>query len=339
MKNLNILIILCFLFLFSCKSDQPDKVVVAYIAVKNRPLPDPSYLTHINFAFGTVNNTFDGIVVSRPERLREVVALKKINPALKVALAIGGWKAGGFSEMASTVTTRKAFAQDCKRVIDEFGLDGIDMDWEYPSSSAAGITASPEDIDNFTILMKDIREAIGKDKVLTVATISTAKYVDFKAIDPYVDLVNVMAYDMARPPYHHSALYRSTISDRMSSSEAVSAHLEAGVPRNKIVLGMPFYGHGTKGLPDFVYYRDIINLSGYTKHWDDEAKVPYFTNDEDDFVLCYEDSESIAIKCAYIKETGIRGAMYWESHLDDDNLTLTKAVYHGLFKSSKKRLL
>ena len=337
MKNLFILIILSVMLLFSCKSEQTGNVVLAYVTARNRPLPDPNYLTHINFAFGTVNATFDGITINQPDRLKEIVTLKEKKPSLKVLLAIGGWKAGGFSEMASTGTTRKAFAQDCKRVIDEFGLDGIDMDWEYPSSAAAGITASPDDIDNFTILMKDIREAIGKDKMLTVATISTAKYVDFKAVDPYIDLVNVMAYDMARPPSHHSALFRSEHSGRFSSSEAVSAHLEAGVPRNKIVLGMPFYGHGIEGLPDFVYYRDIINLTGYIKCWDDEAKVPYFINDDGKFVLCYEDSQSIAIKCDYIKKTGIRGAMYWEYHLDDDDLTLTKAVYNGINKSPKKR--
>lgn len=337
MKNLVILSILCFLLINSCKSEQPDKVALAYITVKNRPLPDPNYLTHINFAFGVVNKTFDGISISRPEGLHAIVALREKNPSLKVLLAIGGWKAGGFSEMAATVATRKAFAQDCKRVIDEFGLDGIDMDWEYPSSAAAGITATPEDIDNFTILMKNIREAIGNDKLLTLASIATAKYVDFRAIDPYIDLVNVMAYDMSRPPYHHSALFHSEHSGRFSSSEAISAHLDSGVPRQKIVLGMPFYGHGAEGLADFVYYRDIINLSGFIKHWDNDAKVPYMTNNEGTFVLCYEDSESIAFKCDYINKTGIRGAMYWESQLDDDNLTLTKAVYNGLFKFTKKR--
>ena len=339
MKNLIILVILSFLLLFSCKSEQPDKIVLAYITAKNLPLPDPSYLTHVNFSFGTVNNTYNGVTVSRPERLKEVVALKQKNPSLKVLLAIGGWKAGGFSEMASTVTTRKVFAQDCKRVIDEFMLDGIDMDWEYPSSAAAGITASPEDVDNFTILMKDIREAIGTDKLLTIASIATAKYVDFKAVNQYIDFINVMAYDMGNPPYHHSALFQSEHSSRFSSSEAVSAHLGAGVPASKIVLGMPFYGRGAEGLSNFVYYRDIINLSGYTKNWDDEAKVPYFTDNEGVIVLCYEDSESIAFKCEYIKQTGLRGAMYWESHLDDDNLTLSKAVYNGLYKSTKKRFL
>jgi len=133
MKYFIVISIMSCLLFFSCRSNQPDKVVLAYVTTKNRPLPDPSYMTHINFAFATVNNTFDGIVIGRPDKLKEIVALKKINPSLKVLLSIGGWGAGGFSEMASTVTTRKAFARDCKRVIDEFGLDGIDMDWEYLS--------------------------------------------------------------------------------------------------------------------------------------------------------------------------------------------------------------
>ncbi|MDR0572906.1 MAG: glycoside hydrolase [Tannerella sp.] len=334
MKNL-ILLSLTLLFL-SCsnqkKNHQPDKVVLAYVTGGDHPLPDPSYMTHINFAFGHVNKTFDGISIPRKERLREIVALRETSPSLKVLLSIGGWTSGGFSEMAATKATRKAFAKDCKRVVDEFRLDGIDMDWEYPSSSSAGITSSPDDIDNFTLLMKEIRAEIGKDKMLTLATIADAKYVDFKAIDPYIDLVNIMAYDVARPPHHHSGLYRSERSGRITSAEAVEAHLREGVPADKLVLGLPFYGHGIDSLPDFVNYRDIINLTEYTRQWDEEAKIPYMTNEEGKLILCYEDNASIAIKCDYIIDKGLRGAMYWEYYCDDDNLTLTKAVYHGFYK-------
>lgn len=336
MKNLILLSLM--LFVLSCtghdKNRQPDKVVLAYVTGGNRPLPNPSYMTHINFAFGHVNPTFDGIDIPRQERLKEVVGLKNQNPALKVLLSIGGWTSGGFSEMAATEATRKAFAKDCKRVVDEFKLDGIDMDWEYPSSSEAGISSSPDDIDNFTLLMRDIRAEIGKEKMLTLATIADAKFVDFKAIDPYIDLVNIMAYDVARPPYHHSGLHRSEHSGRITSAEAVEAHLRAGVPPDKLVLGLPFYGHGAPPLPDFVDYKDIIHLTGYTKHWDDVAKVPYMTDNEGKLALCYEDSESIAVKCEYIINKGIRGAMYWEYYCDDNNQTLTKAVYHGFYKPS-----
>lgn len=334
MKNLVLLSLTLLILSYSNKdkSDHPDKVVLAYVTGGNRTLPDPSYMTHINFAFGHVNQTFDGVVIPRQDRLKEIIALKEHNRSLKVLLSIGGWTSGGFSEMAATEVFRKAFAKDCKRIIDEFKLDGIDMDWEYPSSSEAGITSSPDDIDNFTLLMKDIRTEIGKDKMLTLATIADAKFVDFKAINPYIDLVNIMAYDVARPPFHHSGLYRSEHSGRITSAEAVDAHLREGVPAEKLVLGLPFYGHGVDSLPDFVNYRDIVNLTGYTKHWDDEAKIPYMTNENGKIILCYEDSASIAVKCDYIIQKGIRGAMYWEYYCDDDNLTLTKAVYHGFYK-------
>ncbi|MDR2915271.1 MAG: hypothetical protein LBV74_10645 [Tannerella sp.] len=79
MKNL-ILLSLILLFL-SCSDQenkhQPDKIVLAYVTGGNRPLPDPSYMTHIYFAFGHVNKTFDGIFIPRKERLKEIVALKK----------------------------------------------------------------------------------------------------------------------------------------------------------------------------------------------------------------------------------------------------------------------
>ncbi len=111
--------------------------------------------------------------------------------------------------MAADENNRRSFAKDCKRVVDEFGLDGIDIDWEYPTSNMAGISASPADKANFTFMMKDIREEIGKDKLLTLATAANARYIDFKGIDPYIDFVNIMSYDMGNPPHHHSGLYRS----------------------------------------------------------------------------------------------------------------------------------
>ncbi len=64
---------------------------------------------------------------------------------------------------------RRAFATDCDRVVKEFALDGIDIDWEYPTSSMANISSSPDDTENFTLLMQDIRAAIGNEKELTLA--------------------------------------------------------------------------------------------------------------------------------------------------------------------------
>ena len=55
--------------------------------------------------------------------------------------------------------------------------------------------------------MKDLRKALGQEKLLTLASAASAEYIDFKAIEPYMDFVNIMAYDMANAPKHHSALY------------------------------------------------------------------------------------------------------------------------------------
>lgn len=309
-----------------------DPVVVAYVIAGVNNLPDPTLITHINYAFGEVNSTFNGIKINNESRLMAVSGLKQQKPSLRVLLAIGGWGKGGFSEMAGNTTNRRTFAADCKRVVDQFNLDGIDMDWEYPTSSMAGIVSSPADKNNFTLLMSEIREAIGYDKLLTFASSSTAGYVDFKAVEPYVDFVNIMTYDIARPPFHQAGLYRSQYTSGRSCEESVFAHYNQGIPMNKLTLGIPFYGHGCCGIAADISYRDIINLnySIYTKNWDDIAKAPYLTNSAGDFVLTYDDPQSIALKCEYILEKGMRGAMYWQYNQDDNNGSLRKAVYNGV---------
>ena len=232
-------------------ASRDSKVVVAYVTSWSEVMPDPQYMTHINYAFGHVNESFNGVKIDNEERLRQIVDLRKQKPELKVLLSIGGWGSGRFSEMAANDEYRRAFAADCARVVKEFALDGIDIDWEYPTSSMANISSSPDDTENFTLLMQDIRAAIGNEKELTLATVASARYIDFKAILPSVDFVNIMAYDMASAPKHHSALYPSGHSGDITSDGAVTAHLKAGVPPSKLVMGMPFYGRGGDGYPSF----------------------------------------------------------------------------------------
>ena len=170
-----------------------DKIVVGYVTSWSNHEVKPEYVTHINYAFGYVQGTFRGIGISNEERLRSVVALKKQASHLKVLLSIGGWGSGNFSEMAADADNRLAFAADCKRVIDEFGLDGIDIDWEFPTSNMAGISSSPDDTRNYNLMMRDIRQAIGSNKLLTLATVCSADYIDFEGVMPYIDFVNIMA--------------------------------------------------------------------------------------------------------------------------------------------------
>lgn len=322
-------------------ASRDSKVVVAYVTSWSEVMPDPQYMTHINYAFGHVNESFNGVKIDNEERLRQIVDLRKQKPELKVLLSIGGWGSGRFSEMAANDEYRRAFAADCDRVVKEFALDGIDIDWEYPTSSMANISSSPDDTENFTLLMQDIRAAIGNEKELTLATVASARYIDFKAILPSVDFVNIMAYDMASAPKHHSALYPSGHSGDITSDGAVTAHLKAGVPPSKLVMGMPFYGSGGDGYPSFQDYNKVGNTdTQYTEKWDEVAQVPYLADKNDTLVFGFENPRSLAIKCQYILDKDLLGGMYWDYSGDNEQGDLRRTVAENLLgKPHKAKVL
>ena len=318
------------------KREARDMIVVAYVTSWTDEVPDPTVMTHINYAFGHVNDTFNGVRIDNPDRLRMITGLKQQNPALKVMLSVGGWGSGRFSEMAATKENRQAFARDCQRVVKEFGLDGIDIDWEYPTQGGAGISSSPDDTKNFTLLMAALRKALGKKLLLTAATVSTAQYIDFKSCIQYMDFVNVMAYDMGGPTQHHAALYPSDISGSCTSSEAVQKHLEAGVPREKLVMGVPFYGKGKRGDDGLRQFnRTGLLPQGYEKRWDEKGMVPYLVNDKGEFVWGYENTRSLAAKCKYILDNKLRGGMYWDYASDNPQGDESRTLYLSLMKNRK----
>lgn len=307
-------------------------VVLAYVTSWGTSMPDPACVTHINYAFGHVTDDFKGIRIDNEPRLQMITGLREKKPTLKVLLSVGGWGSSLFSEMAHTDSTRLAFAADCKQVIDRFGLDGIDIDWEYPGVGAAGISFSPEDTDNFTLLMRDVRHAIGKDKLLTIATQAGDKYYHLKTIEPYVDFINIMTYYMEEAPFHHAALYRSDMTEEWSCEEAVAAHVATGFPVERLVLGIPFYGHGTHEAPEYLDYRHIVTLDSLQSCWDSVARVPYLINSEGRVVVNYENAQSIAFKCHFLHQQEMLGAMYWDYDSDDEKGTLRNAVYQGVME-------
>ena len=316
-----------------------NMVVVAYVTSWTQEIPDPATMTHINYAFGHVNDSFDGVRIDNPERLRMIVGLKEKNPDLKVMLSIGGWGSGRFSEMAASEKNRKAFVKDCRKVVGDFKLDGIDIDWEYPTQSSAGISSSPDDTGNFTLLMRDLRRALGNKKLLTAATVCDAKYIDFRSCVQYMDFVNVMAYDMGNPPRHHAALFPSPVSSHITASQAVEEHLKAGVPASKLVMGMPFYGRGNRedsGLKE--YDRTGILPKGYEKRWDDVGKVPYIANEKGELVRGYDNSRSLAEKCQFILDHHLRGGMYWDYASDNSQGDERTTLYLSLLKNKKATL-
>ncbi len=329
------------------------RVAIAYVTYYGKAIPDPMLMTHINYAFAELyvkDGVYKGFKLQGNEdRFRQVVALKKKNPNLKISLSFShtvtnedNSQGGGFSALAKSDEYRKAFAKDCRDFCSKWGIDGIDIDWEFPGLSWSGHACDPSvDVENHVLLMKQLRETLGTRYMLTYAgyvknvieTDEGRKYIDIAAVDPYVDFVNVMTYDMDSAPSHQSALRDK--SAYVDCERAIKAYTDAGVAASKLVLGIPFYGRiSFDKSPGAIDYNKIIMLdkNDYKiDNWDSDANVPYVTY-KGTYYCGYDNEKSIAIKGDWIRSLGMKGMMYWDYNADDNQHTLCKAVWQAVMK-------
>lgn len=319
---------------------------VGYVSIKDLPTlkKEDIYKSEvINLAFAHIK---EGKVVSKLANYKEYLDwIRKVKPSIRLVLSIGGWSAGGFSEAASSQETRRRFIDSALKQIETYALDGIDLDWEYPCISIAGIKASPKDKTNFTSLLKELREAMDEnlfhEKMLTIAVAGDEYYIHCTQMDQvqkYVDYVQLMTYDLrggfSVQTGHHTNLYSNKNDlSRASAKKAVEDYIQAGVPRKKLVLGVAFYSRmwqkvpdvdqgimqmagttGGYGPPYHELVKDYIDKNGYTRYWDDEAKAPYLFNGNT--FISYDDQESLSHKIDFVEQERLGGIMYWEYGTD-----------------------
>ena len=317
-------------------------IVVSYTLGNPKNL-DTRFIDAAIYAFVEINP--DGtLFVPSPTYLKQMVNLKKEKPELKVIAAIGGWGAEGFSDAAFTPSSRYEFARQVNKLIQDYNLDGIDLDWEYPSTSAAGIKFRPEDKENYPLLMTAIRDVIGYDKWLSVAGVgdqfSINRSFDLEKIAPLVDYFNLMSYDFTagetgeRGRVHQANLYGSELGlngvDGYSADKWVNNLINSGMPAEKILFGVPFYGRlGATTTKSYDELRaNFINKNGYVFNFDDIAKVPYLTKDGV-FAMSYDDPLSIYFKSEYVLQNCLGGIFDWTTTYDQGNI-LAKAMYDGI---------
>lgn len=325
---------------------------------------DVSKLTHINYAFGViVDGKVNGNHLTKVHLLSE---LKERNPDLKTVLSIGGWGADGFSDAALTEEARNLFSQTAVDFMVANDFDGLDIDWEYPCSGQAGIVAREEDRENFTLMLKNLRDKLdsqgevdNRNYILTIALGASQKCVEdveISVIHDYLDFVNIMTYDMrgsfSKVTGHHTNLY-SPKEDKegISGDKTVNMLLLEGVPREKIILGAGFYSRvwekvknegtgynveaeitGSLSKDYTSLAKEYINKNGYIRYWDDTAKAPYLFNGS--CFVSYEDEESLKHKSEYIINKGIGGIMFWEYSLDKTG-SLLNSIFSVLNEKSK----
>ena len=312
---------------------------------------DAVHLNQLNFSFALVK---DGCV--NGEHWINIDAYKAFiarHPHILPVVSVGGWAADGFSQAAATPQGRERFVQTTLDLMQAHGFLGVDIDWEYPGSDEAGIAASPQDRENFTLLMRALREGLdaltaqdGKPRLLATALGAKRELVeliDNAAVGQIVDQVNLMSYDIQTRSTisHMTPLYSADPRYINSAHSSVGDYTAAGIPKEKIMVGCAYYARlfeAEQGAPqlfapsviagfDTINYRRLMAEEGWTHGYDETACAAYSVKGSR--FATHDAPDSLAAKGAYVRQNGLMGLMCWEYGGDRDG-ELLQAMYESL---------
>ncbi|MDG4839915.1 glycoside hydrolase family 18 protein [Micromonospora sp. WMMD967] len=311
----------------------------------------------------------------------QLAKLKAKHPKLQVLISLGGWSwSTYFSNAARTDASRKAFVASCIDLYLKGNLpgspgagagvfDGIDLDWEWPNwDGEPGNVIRPEDRENFTKLLAEFRrqlDAHGRKSrthhPLTAFLPANPATMDAgyegRKIFKYLDFATVQGYDFhggwdAKANQQSALRVPTGAPDNpdFSVEVAVDGWIARGAPRDKLVLGIPYYGRGWTGITgggnglfqpatgpapatfeagneDYKKLKTLAG-NGFTVHRDLRAGHAWLFDGTT--VWTYDDPAVVLQKTLYIRRAGLGGAMVWSLDGDDDNATLTRTIDLGL---------
>lgn len=336
----------------------PYKVIAYYTGdaekIKQYPLQK---LTHLIYSFLRLQN--DTLTFRNDQQrntVMQLVELKKRFPHLKIMVSIGGW--GGCAPCSSLFASeeqRDTFAETAVSLLKEYHIDGLDLDWEYPAIEGyPGHQYDSSDRDHFTALIKTLRQKMGKEFLLSFAAGGFTQYlehsVDWDAVMPGVDFVNLMTYDLvggySTVTGHHTPLqgYRP---GQESIQKCVDWLLQHHVQEKQLIVGAAFYARvwekvpaDNKGLYNPGNFKQGVSFknfntyfsdnSGFHYYWDKKAKAPYRYSASQQLFATFDDKRSVHAKAKFVRQKKLGGIMFWE--LSDDKTS------KGLVHTIRKRL-
>lgn len=263
---------------------------------------------------------------------KAIYNLKKQKRHLKVLISIGGWTySPKFHPVVIDPAKRAKFVETSVQILEDYGLDGLDVDYEYPSDDAQAR--------GYVDLLRELRQALDAHAakkhanyrfLLTIAAPcgpQNYQKLHVKAMDEQLDFWNLMAYDFSGSwdsiANHQANIYNGPV----SGAEAVHWYINQGVARHKIILGIPLYGRsfmntqgpgtafsgvGQGSWEQGVYDYRALPLPGSTVSHDSQALASWSYNPDTKEMISFDSEEVAKWKGAWIQQEGLGGSMFWE---------------------------
>ena len=322
-----------------------DPIVVAYYNSQySYYLQDLQYVDVVNYH--PFNNNSSSPYVNGSINASSFNSTKtqmySYNPDIKIlfTFAICNYLSSGFeANCFGSQTNRQALADELVSYVSTYGFDGIDIDYEFPSSPYSYRNQYVLFVQYLRSRLDALSGVTGKDYYLTLAVPAgnwAYSLFDIEALEPYVDWFNIMNYDLYcgsnfTNTHHHTPPYDSFMTGGSVSSD-IALYLSHGIPADKIVPGCGMYSRKWTGVEpgstgtglnqtgtidsSNIHYDALlssyVNKNGFVRYWDDTAKAPYLYNSSSKTFLSYDDEESVTYKCDIVVENGVRGLMVFD---------------------------
>ena len=345
------------IFILSCNNNTEFKPqVIAYYAGDEKSINefDLKGVDQIIYSFLhlkgnklAIDNEKDSLT------LINLINQKNRYPKLKVLVSLGGW--GGCetcSDVFSSEKSRIEFAISTADIIESFDADGIDLDWEYPAISGfPGHSFKPEDRENFTDLVIQLRRYMKKGDILSFAAGASDRFfensIEWDKVMPLVNNVNLMTYDFygsgSSKTGHHTALSSNEFQDR-SAESSIEKLINFGVNPKKIFIGAAFYIKTFKNVPNInnglnqnadwnksynqINFEDV--RSDFNFYWDTLASSPYAYDSINKIFATFDDHKSIKLKSKYALDKKLGGIMFWQLMNDKKQNGLLKTMINTI---------
>lgn len=323
-----------------------NKLFVGYVTLRSlQSITDGQarMLTHLNLAFAPMCNG-ETVMSLSDRQISELARIRRANPSLAILVSTGGGGDRGHGEATKTPEGLRKLVSSTIQLVEQYHLDGIDCDWEFP-----GDTGIIEEKYQHTALFAAYRQQLdslsrrdGKKYWLTTAAGAGEWYLERTEIGQshqYLDFINLMTYDSNTDSFvagHHTHLYEPQhpgCPRVQSADHNIHILYEAGVPMEKILMGIAFFSHRWDDVPNVDHglyqvspYKNMFGPSyteislkyeramDYIKYWDDKACAPFLYNGRT--FISYDDPLSVTLKCRYVLEKGMGGAFYWVHDCD-----------------------